>query len=642
MRYKNIKLVILFLLMIFSLEYVWSLSSFGGEKKDCQFNLSELKEIKTQTGDNSPLSLEEDLLKYMYYHKKTAEKCVDVFLPGFDIPANFVDPWTPDWVENKCITEIISDEAKLTEVRDLKIDYESLVSLNISAANLWKKMKDCFTGDQAEKAEKARRAYFENRWPESKEGQNVTEELFLLHANIMSYFDTAYFPNMVNAIEQFDIFNITQHPGEPEQSYLKRSIEYLTATQLEQETIKRFLPTTKKFPLGFTIEYDPKIMGQYLMSKQPKVEVPTIHPLFFQIAFQHLVELLHSDNISKNKYVKVKWNIPNDHYDISIILPEVLGVLLTDNIMQILTLLPGQTCNQPLGLWPIAGRAVLRDINNRLLNAIKQVRVTKWGPIHVLSNYERKHKYNIHEKIQNGKQCECIQTLDSSLITLANINWAALLLEIKRDTKNLATKLLTSELDLNQLDNIKGLEVNQLTDKMKENIVGALNEIKDNLTFYKDEVAGKGIKLLPEATKELNNLKEILDESGKLKIKESILSDSQKEDIKWFNIAILKKFFPQILSKSQFNWVKTCILKLVKNKQQDRERFIWVRTLKKDNELVFKDISYQPNIMSFGCINQYGRLVENEKQLPEIYALKYKEIAQEYVRISESFWGKNK
>ncbi len=140
----------------------------------------------------------------------------------------------------------------------------------------------------------------------------------------------------------------------------------------------------------------------------------------------------------------------------------------------------------------------------------------------------------------------------SSLITMGNIsNWDALLFEIQGDTKSLTKRLLMSKLEeTTQLEKFKTIDVDQLTDEMKEGIVAAFNAIKDNLKFYKDEVAGKSINLSPEVQKELNNLNAILEESGKLKKEECDLSDSQKEDIKWFNIAILKNLFPQILSKS--------------------------------------------------------------------------------------------
>ena len=139
---------------------------------------------------------------------------------------------------------------------------------------------------------------------------------------------------------------------------------------------------------------------------------------------------------------------------------------------------------------------------------------------------------------------------DSSSITVDNIdNWRALLVIIQGDTENFTTKLLTSKLKkANQLEKFKRIEVNQLTDEMKKNILEAFNTIKDSLTFYKDEVADKGIKLSPALQKKLNNLKEILEESGKLKKKESDLSDTQIKDIKWFNISILEELFPQILS----------------------------------------------------------------------------------------------
>ncbi|MCP4990631.1 MAG: ATP-binding cassette domain-containing protein [Colwellia sp.] len=130
-------------------------------------------------------------------------------------------------------------------------------------------------------------------------------------------------------------------------------------------------------------------------------------------------------------------------------------------------------------------------------------------------------------------------------------NWGALLLEIQGDTESLTKKLLTHILGkANKIEKFKTISENQLTDEMKEDIVSAFNAIIDNITFYKDEVVGSGMDLSLEVQKGLNSLKEILEESGDLKKKESDLSDLQKEDIKWLNIAILKNLFPKILSKS--------------------------------------------------------------------------------------------
>ncbi len=126
---------------------------------------------------------------------------------------------------------------------------------------------------------------------------------------------------------------------------------------------------------------------------------------------------------------------------------------------------------------------------------------------------------------------------DSSSITVDDISdWDSLLLEIEGETKDLSKKRLTSKLKITcQLGD-------QITNEMKKCIVSAFNTFKDNITFYKDEIAGNGINLSPDLRKCLNDL----EESGEFKKKESDLSDTQKEDIKWFNIDILKNFFPQI------------------------------------------------------------------------------------------------
>ncbi len=144
---------------------------------------------------------------------------------------------------------------------------------------------------------------------------------------------------------------------------------------------------------------------------------------------------------------------------------------------------------------------------------------------------------------------------DPSLIVIGNItDWEALLLEIKEGSNSLANKLLTSKLkETNQLEKFKTINVSQLTDDMKEDIVAIFNAFKDNLTFYKDKIAVNSYQLSPEEKKKLDNLNEILEEPEVFKKNIHDLSISQIGNIKWFNIAILEKLFPKILSKSQKN-----------------------------------------------------------------------------------------
>ncbi|WP_133111686.1 hypothetical protein [Candidatus Scalindua japonica] len=158
---------------------------------------------------------------------------------------------------------------------------------------------------------------------------------------------------------------------------------------------------------------------------------------------------------------------------------------------------------------------------------------------------------NLEEKVYD----EIIKNKNSSsLITVGNVsNWDALLFEMKVGTKTSTTKLITSKLKPDQLEKFKTIDVNQLTDQMKEDIVAAYNAITDNLTFYKEEVAGKGIILSSELQMELNNLKEVLDKSGELKKEECNLSVSQKEEIRRFNVSILMELFPKFFSYSKIN-----------------------------------------------------------------------------------------
>jgi hypothetical protein len=104
-----------------------------------------------------------------------------------------------------------------------------------------------------------------------------------------------------------------------------------------------------------------------------------------------------------------------------------------------------------------------------------------------------------------------IKVITEPLITMDNIfNWDALLHEIRRGANNLPIKLLTSKLNVNQLDSINTAKMNQISEIVKEDIVRAFNNIKNNLAFYNDEVADKGIKLSLDVLTELKGLKEIL------------------------------------------------------------------------------------------------------------------------------------
>ena len=134
-----------------------------------------------------------------------------------------------------------------------------------------------------------------------------------------------------------------------------------------------------------------------------------------------------------------------------------------------------------------------------------------------------------------------------SSITVSDIKWDVLLQEIQNGN-SLTTKINNSELQaqLEKVKKIKGKSPPEM-----EKIVTVFDKIKDTLTFYKDEVYNK-IELFPEVQKKLDDLKKktILDETGTILTK--TLSASAEEDIRWFNIDILKQLFPDILSKSRY------------------------------------------------------------------------------------------
>lgn len=140
----------------------------------------------------------------------------------------------------------------------------------------------------------------------------------------------------------------------------------------------------------------------------------------------------------------------------------------------------------------------------------------------------------------------------SSEITCADFyDWDKLLSVIKGDRENFATRTLTSRLSAGYLDKICG--INKLTESSIDTVVNAFNDIKDNLNFYFENTSQITLEDQSEAKADFDSLisKGILvsEDSKTWKIKEDT-SDIEKEDIRWFNIAILTQIYPQILVKS--------------------------------------------------------------------------------------------
>ena len=154
-------------------------------------------------------------------------------------------------------------------------------------------------------------------------------------------------------------------------------------------------------------------------------------------------------------------------------------------------------------------------------------------------------------------------------VTVDNIsNWKTILDTIKnqKNTNKLASKLLESKLKVdNRFNRLRENKEDELNDVMKDDIVVALNAIKDNLTLYydiKDDISHEpSINLSSETQNRLYRIKNIFDNSSKL-IKGCDYTNSQKENIKRFNIAILQTLFPKFLSKrNSMNFFKdNCLI----------------------------------------------------------------------------------
>ena len=241
---------------------------------------------------------------------------------------------------------------------------------------------------------------------------------------------------------------------------------------------------------------------------------------------------------------------------------------------------------------------------------------------------------------------------NSTLITVDEIyNWETLLREIKDDTKRI-NQLMSNggKHDLSKL--LKTADAEDLKDK----IVDLFNNIKHDLTFYNEKVANQNI--LPWTEKQVrydevndkleeNRLEKVyeLKESEELeiitanlsdeqkvklpehKVKEEILSVSQKNDIHRFNIAILQELFPQFLSKhNSMNFFKDNCL-IVGNDEYINNATIsldhktyWQHELAHIATTVYKESNYTMQI-------PYLKGIPHDPSLlgPLVYGLKGKE-----------------
>ena len=111
------------------------------------------------------VNLEADVLGSTYCHQKNPTNAEQAFSPGFDIPANFIDYWRPEYIkfkwENK-LANLISDYPNI----DLMTAYE----LNLRSAQLWRELVICEGG-----AEQARNTIALDQWSCSELRKKYTD-----------------------------------------------------------------------------------------------------------------------------------------------------------------------------------------------------------------------------------------------------------------------------------------------------------------------------------------------------------------------------------------------------------------------------------------------------------------------------------
>ncbi len=164
----------------------------------------------------------------------------------------------------------------------------------------------------------------------------------------------------------------------------------------------------------------------------------------------------------------------------------------------------------------------------------------------------KRNKYSIYLKKAGNIASQIKQEVNTfirglSLITVSDINWNSLYQTIKDNPANLENRLLTSRLNNNQLEEFESIKDNQLTGDLKNAFIVIFNKVKDDFSFCKDDVA-RQVTIDTKESKlinEYNKWKGIIDDTKQLNKLEYL----RQEQIKWFNIAILKTLFPQILTK---------------------------------------------------------------------------------------------
>lgn len=149
----------------------------------------------------------------------------------------------------------------------------------------------------------------------------------------------------------------------------------------------------------------------------------------------------------------------------------------------------------------------------------------------------------------------------SSEITSGDFyDWGKLLSMIKDNREDFAAQVVISHLkDMEHLNEIQSVSApEEMNEASAIALIGAFNDIKNNLNFYFENASQIALEAPSDARADFDSLISngtlVSENSGIWKIKDDI-SSIEKEDIRWFNIAILRQLYPDILVKRPFAFV---------------------------------------------------------------------------------------
>ncbi|EKD26597.1 MAG: hemagglutinin-like protein [uncultured bacterium] len=193
-------------------------------------------------------------------------------------------------------------------------------------------------------------------------------------------------------------------------------------------------------------------------------------------------------------------------------------------------------------------------------------------------SFDELRKENIDNfKIEFKEKIDFIKNLDETHITVEDINdWKKIISIFKSGVNDLKSKLLASNMKSDDLVKLSEIEdESQLNEGMKENIVSALNSIKNDPDFYvknAKETKEKSSSELKKMEKDLKQKNVLYENRGYLAINKQ-LSYQKMQDLKWFNLQNLRNIYSDIFVKEVKNNLFDDLMDKENSLMEDWSRF---------------------------------------------------------------------